>query len=250
MTPDARHTPLRVDFFLSSPICLGQYEYVRLDGVVAHLRARHMDPAAYRRRPSKETVRTGADDMRAIHHRGIYHASVGLLDADEPPNPWMPVRRVPYTDSTIYKRLETGLLCDARLARMANWKHTPGTGPYKHGAIKLVTHPVRRVRFYARADEHVLRGLLAGLYALGKKTAIGYGRIESCDITRITDDRSVVWKGKAMRSIPYEMLDECELSERCGWRPPYWNAHDTKICAPPGASVTLKSGRQLRQIML
>lgn len=250
MAPEVRHTPLRIDFFLSSPICLGQYEHVRLDGVVAHLRARHMDPATYRRRSSSEVVRTGADGMRAIYHRGIYHASVGLLDADEPPNPRMPMNDTPGTDSTIYKRLEAGLLCDARLARMANWKHTPGTGPYKHGAIKLVTHPVRRVRFYARANEPILRELLSGLRALGKKTGIGYGQIKSYDITRTPDDRSVAWNGRAMRSIPCEMLDMYELSEWCGWRPPYWDARDARMCAPPGARVMLKSGRQLRQTVL
>ena len=96
----------------------------------------------------------------------------------------------------------------------------------------------------------MLRGLLAGLYALGKKTGIGYGRIASCDITCIPDDRSVVWEGKTMWSIPCEMLNECELSEQCGWRPPYWNSLDIRICALPGASVTMKSGRKLRRTAL
>lgn len=247
MTPGARHTPLRVDFFLSSPICLGQYEYVRLDGVVAHLRARHIDPDGYRRRSSSKVVRTDADGMRVIYHRGVYHASVGLLDSDEPPNPRMPLNGTQETDSTIYKRLEMGQLCDPRLARMTSWKHTPGTGPYKHAAIKLVTHPARRVRFYARADEHMLHKLLTGLRALGKKTGIGYGQVESYKITKMPDDRSVVWNGRAMRSIPREMLDLCEVSERLGWRPPYWDAGDVRECAPPGARVVLKSGRRLRQ---
>lgn len=246
MTPDARHEPLRVDFFLSSPICLGQYEYVCLDGVVAHLRARSMDPDGYRRRDG--VTAAGGGGMRAIHHRVIHHASVGLLDTDGPPGTGMPLDRIPGSDDTIYKRLEMGKLCDTRLARTSHWKHTPGTGPYKHAAIRLVTVPARRVRFYARADEHVLRGLLAGLLALGKKTAIGYGSIESFEITRIPDDRSVVWKGRAMRPIPCEMLESYETRERCGWRPPYWNAADARMCAPPGARVKLKSGHQLRRI--
>lgn len=216
--------------------------------MVAYLRARRLDPAAYRYRPSREVVRTCADGMRAIYHRGIYHASIGLLDADEPPNPRMPLHCTPDTDGTIYKRLETGMLCDARLARVAGWTHTPGTGPYKHGAIKLVTHPVRRVRFYTRADRRVLEGLLEGLSALGKKTSIGYGQIESWEIAPVTEDRSVVWNGRAMRSIPCKMLDEYELPEMYVWRPPYWNGRDIVPCAPPGARVKLKPGSQLRRI--
>ena len=247
MTPDARHEPLRVDFFLSSPICLGQYEYVCLDGVVAHLRARSIDPGGYRRRDGATAASGGG--MRAIHHRIIHHASVGLLDTDGPPGTG-PQDRVPGSDDIIYKRLEMSKLCDPRLARTSNWKHTPGTGPYKHAAIRLVTVPARRVRFYARADERMLRDLLAGLLALGKKTAIGYGQIESLEIARIPDDRSVVWKGRAMRPIPCEMLESCETRERCGWRPPYWNAADARMCAPPGARVKLKSGNQLRRIEL
>lgn len=247
MTTGARHEPLRVDFFLSSPICLGQYEYVRLDGVVAHLRSRLADPVAHRNRPSESVERSYLDGMRAIYHRGVYHASVGLLDSDEPPNPLMPVGSVPGSDGTIYKRLETGMLCDARLAKMSSWKHTPGTGHFKHAAIRLSVHPVRRVRFYARADEGMLRELLGGLRSLGKKTNIGYGQIESYEVERVPDDRSVVWKGRAMRSMPLELLESWEMVEWLCWHPPYWDAAGARECAPPGARVVLKSGNQIRR---
>lgn len=241
-----RYEPLRIDFFLSSPLCLGGYEYVRLDGVVARLRARRVG-AAHGRMSGGKVELASAGGMRAIYYRGVYHASVGLLDADAPPDPEMPLRDTPDTDGTIYKQLETGMLCDSRLARLGSWTHTPGTGPYKHAAVRLVTHPVRRVRFYALADRRVLEELLDGLPAIGKKTSIGYGQVESYEIVSVHEDRSVVWGGKAMRSIPRWMLDECEFVEMSGWRPPYWHRRDAAQCAPPGVRVKLVSGERLRK---
>ena len=236
--------PVRVDFFLSTPLCIGDYEHIHFDGVLAHLRSRYNNPTEYRKRHSRKAEPQTSGGMRVLHYRNLYHASVGLLDG-EIPNPHQPRHNVLETDMTIYKRFDDVSMFKPDIANLSKWTPAIGSGAYRNNMIKLNILDIRFVRFYARVDIELLKKLLDGLHSLGKKTAIGYGQIKSYEIKEIKEDISVVHRGKAMRYIPQEFLNSWELLESRAWRPPYWDVHNRAKCAPPGSEVSMKSNTSM-----
>jgi hypothetical protein len=89
-----------------------------------------------------------------------------------------------------------------------------------------------RMVAYAHGDRSTLqRALRRGVKYIGKKAAMGKGRVVGIDVEWIDADASLVMDGKAMRWLP---LDGGQRYVRP--RPPYWNNCGKIECCEVGQS--------------
>lgn len=102
---------------------------------------------------------------------------------------------------------------------------------YREYNTPLPLHLCKTMEAYAITfDRGDLQKLLRQkLRYLGKKRAIGLGKITSIDVVNIDDDWSVVKDGRATRFLPSN--DGFKLVRP---RPPYWSIHDRVNCACVG----------------
>jgi len=232
--------PLKIEFRLQSPLALA-HPWLHLEGIVAHLWHRMNNPH-YRALPSKRVEKVQGRLTLPLKryyccHQFIYHASVGLIDAETPEEAWKALDRLQLTK--IYKRFyERGL--DYNRVRVK--KISRGSGYFKDFAMSLPYIPAKRVVFYANGDPDILEVLFEALPGLGKKTAIGYGFIRDFKIKELSENRSIVMDGYAMRPIPYFMLKHHEELVMLAYKAPFWAKESVALCAPPFTKVELKEG--------
>jgi len=221
---ESAYTPLKITFFMRTPICL-TYPFIHFDALLAHLTLRRKDPLGYRCLPSKKVVKSCGDTPLPLKkHHSIYHASISFFDTSDA-----------YT-TTIYKRFCERYL---NLRKIKKKRIDKSRGLFKDYMISLVYIPARKVTFYACGNADEIKTLLQGLPALGKKTAIGYGFVKSFEIKEIDKDYSIIKDGKAMRAIPIKFLRSASDIARLAYKAPYWASENTDLCATPGASVKL-----------
>ena len=95
-------------------------------------------------------------------------------------------------------------------------------GPYKAYRAPLNILLLPWLEWYAVGDAVAVRELCAGIPAIGKKPAQGYGMVERWEVEPWPHDWSEVRDGRLTRAV-YE-LPEGVIGQRriYGMRPPYW----------------------------
>lgn len=89
---------------------------------------------------------------------------------------------------------------------MARWteasKHQLGTGPLKAYDLSLPALTVRELRWSALGDPSGVRELLERVTHVGKKCALGMGKVAEWSVREAADDWSIAREGKLTRRMP------------------------------------------------
>lgn len=105
-----------------------------------------------------------------------------------------------------------------------------------HSTIQCFS--AREITFYARGNKEEIERLLQYIKFIGKKSSQGFGKIKYWKVTTIENDRSLIYKNKAMRFLPCSefetMLDVHEHSkEIVALIPPASRKDCKEICFVP-----------------
>ncbi len=103
-------------------------------------------------------------------------------------------------------------------------------GTYRDWQMPMPLLLCRRMIAYAHGDRSTVQKILRrGVRYIGKKAAMGKGRVLAIDVEWIDSDCSLVKDGKAMRWLPDE-----GGTRRVRTRPPYWNSIGATTCCEVG----------------
>lgn len=233
MTLTNRFTPFKVTFSLQTPVVLGA-PWLNFDGVISHLIFRERLGQDYYTLPSKEPVtihdgqllkplkrsRTyGAGDGGEIIHASVAQFDVSIDQAGT---------------VTVYKRFDEQycheIATDTR-------KVNVGSGLFRAYMMKLPYLPARSATFYCNGDLAEIVRLIGYLPGLGKKTAYGYGMINSVSVEETPEDYSLIKDGVAMRPLPCSFGYDSDEKMMLAYKSPYWDKRNVAVCVPPGAKV-------------
>lgn len=219
------YEPLKITFYLSSPITLN-FPWMYFDGLISHLLLREALGEDFYLLPTKYPFSRALKGIKLpplpIKEKGdMPCSSISFFDNDE--------KRL----EIMYKRFEerwTG----------SNRKITRGVGYYRDYMIQHLYFPISKVTFFVKGHKKTLEELCNLIIGLGDNTRLGWGAVRSYDIQSIETDYSFIKDGKAMRPIPLKLLKKTSEKVNMAWKPPYWAADTITTCAPPGASIVMK----------
>jgi len=129
----------------------------------------------------------------------------------------------PHSDDKAYweKRLDAGRLDIVNTPR----KIDTASGRYRLYHMPIFYRSALYVDWYACGDMEIVADLLSDVWAMGKKTSQGWGRVSRWEISNWDEDLS--W----MRAVPVAGRDfdpsKCLYT---GFRPPYWLPSNQTIC--------------------
>ncbi len=221
------YEPLKITFYLSSPIAL-TFPWINFDSLVGRLLLMSALEEDFFLLPTKDPISRVLKDVDIPlfpikETNGMFHSSVSIFDVNRK------------ALEIMYKRFED---------RWAGGKKkiSRGRGYYRDYMIQHIYIPTRTVIFYVCGDYEILNNLCRYVVGLGDNTRVGWGSVRTYRIEKIDEDWSIVKDGKAMRPIPEQMLEYASEKIALAWRSPYWDPENFEICAPPGAEVRLKNG--------
>lgn len=219
------YEPLKIRFFLSSPITLN-HPWMHFDGLISHLLTIDALGEDFfllpRKFPFSKMLRGVELPPSPIKSNyGLYHASVSMFNNDQK------------NLEIMYKRFEDRW-------SGAKKKIYRGSGFFKDYMIQHIYIPASQVTFYLCADLEVISTLAKLVVGLGDNTRVGWGAVRGYKVEKIKKDWSLVKEGKAMRPIPMRFLKSTSEKVNLAWRPPYWARENIDICAPPLARVIFK----------
>lgn len=130
------------------------------------------------------------------------------------------------------KRINTRHMGIVDLGRSS--KVTVEKGRYRSYHMPVFYRSALWIAWYADGDMEAVRELLRDVWAIGKKTSQGYGRVARWDVEPWPHDWSVERDGQPTRAIPIGgafSLDDHILY--AGYRPPYWLPANQAMCRVP-----------------
>ena len=113
-----------------------------------------------------------------------------------------------------------------------------GAGYFKNYHMPLIVHSYKTISFYVRGDFEKIKELLEKyINFIGKKSSQEYGEISKYEYLDISEDYSIIKKGKLMRHIPAEYKEKLNLKESRIMEksiiPPYWREDYRYLCLIP-----------------
>lgn len=211
---------------VATPVCVN-HPWLHLDGILSHLIQQRRLGRDYYLLPTKSPVgretRLGDRYEHVLCWRQeIPFASISFFDPEN-------LCSIKY-----FKRFEEdGYQGGERRINLSS-------GFFRNWMLTAVYQATHTVRFYGRGHLDLVQELLEDLTALGNDTRVGWGEVVAWTLTPLSEDRSLVWEGKAQRPLPIRYLQRWSDSVALAWRPPYWAAANIELCAPPGAEVEWK----------
>lgn len=107
------------------------------------------------------------------------------------------------TNQTIFKRFDFGLYLDiGDKEKASDSLNNAPSGRYKAHILNYELINADKIVFFANGDFDYLCALLEDLKFIGKKAALGWGKVSSVEIEEINEDFSLVMDGEAMRHLP------------------------------------------------
>lgn len=217
---------LKVILKMTSPIMLA-HPFIHLDGLILHLLYRDVLDDDYYCLPSKNPIDFSPYVKAPIKQtEDVYHASVSFFDTDTK------------FATTIYKRFCTEYL---DLLQTKKRKIRKGSGFFRDYMMRMVYIPAKTVFFYVNGNRAEIERLLRHVVSLGKKSAYGFGRVNSVQIEKLEEDYSLVKDGLAMRPLPVRMLTDVKTQILLAYKPPYWDKRNVNLCAFPATEVKLRN---------
>lgn len=106
------------------------------------------------------------------------------------------------------------------------------SGTFRDYNLAIPVRHLSRLVAYTYGNRHRLEQLLKRLPCIGGKRHRGLGRVESVSVMEIDEERSLTWRGVAMRWLP----DPNGL-RFVRPRPPYWNMTGRVTCCEVGDRI-------------
>ena len=148
---------------------------------------------------------------------GFYHISNPIFE------------KVTLANQVLHKNFDV----DRYFSMFENEKKTKGlyalaNGRYKSHQAYFEKAYIKEIVFYACGDLNVIKELLQGLTAVGKKSSYAWGKINKITIEEISEDWSIVKDKKLMRHVPLNSKYLEDLNEDVAYRlmpltHPYWD---------------------------
>jgi len=210
-------TPLKVAFFLQTPVALG-FPWIFFDSLIAHVALREELGERYYSLPTKIPV-DRIPDLPLKRWRGVYVASVSIFE--------------PETELAVYQFYKRG---DFPFPR---GKIRRGSGFFKDFIIRAAYVPAHKVVFYATGELEEVERLVKKVSALGKERNVGFGAVKEVRVEETEEEWGLVRDGLAMRPIPVKLLRRYEDAAYLAYKPPYWAKESVDLCAVPFTHVEL-----------
>lgn len=109
-------------------------------------------------------------------------------------------------------------------------------GRYRSYHMPVFYLTALHIDWYAVGERRGVLALLRDVWAIGKKTAQGWGRVLRWEVTPWAEDWSVYRAGRLQRAVPAAHLPAFHPGalQLTGFRPPYWARENQTLCAVPG----------------
>lgn len=109
------------------------------------------------------------------------------------------------------------------------------SGPYKAFIFGIERMQVDKITYYVRGDEARISALLSRLKFIGKKSSLGWGKIQRITVETTPEDCSFVCEGKLMRNLPTSHPMVINSGKVALFRPqhPYWKKTGLVECCMP-----------------
>jgi CRISPR type IV-associated protein Csf3 len=114
-----------------------------------------------------------------------------------------------------------------------------GGGEFKAGLFEQEVMATERIHFFVRGDKEFIERLLGELKFVGKKGAIGFGRVGQIFIEEIDSDKGhMLDENTPSKPLPLSGF-KCDSKKVAFYRtrPPYWSNHDLAQCYMPTVSL-------------
>lgn len=213
-------SPLQVTFHLDrgAGTCYDPYNPIHLDGLLQWLLLPlQRTKRVLQRDEPPEEIRLPLLDA-TVRGVQIWRASALFIPEDDAEKP---------TDVRFFrKKFDTAHISAAR----GNVNLASGT--FRDYNLAIPVRHLSRLVAYTYGNRHRLEQLLKRLPCIGGKRHRGLGRIESVSVMEIDEERSLTWRGVAMRWLP----DPNGL-RFVRPRPPYWNMTGRVTCCEVGEKV-------------
>jgi hypothetical protein len=210
-------TPLKVTFFLRTPVALG-FPWIFFDSLLAHVALREELGERYYSLPTKTPI-DRIPDLPLKRWRSVYVASVSVFE--------------PETELAVYQFYKRG---DFPFPR---GKIRRGSGFFKDFIIRAAYVPAHKVVFYATGELQEVKRLVSKVSALGKERNVGFGAVKEVRVEETEGEWGLVRGGLAMRPIPVKLLRRYEDAAYLAYKPPYWAKESVDLCAVPFTHVEL-----------
>jgi CRISPR type IV-associated protein Csf3 len=224
------YTPLSISFKVRPPVYLA-HPWMYFDSLIQYLCMRDALGELFYILPSDQVLPVEDLMIPIKKTEDVYHASVSQFD------------KAPLYQSTIYKRFQDKNVDKLKPRQRQGRVHTD-RGYFKDFMINLPFITPDEVTFYTCADKSELERLLPHLAYLGKKGAIGGGKILNFKIEDAETDYSFFKDGRIMRPIPQRMARSFPLLEgstfmNSSYKPPYWDKRNITMCLVPKSQITV-----------
>jgi len=222
--------PLEITFTLQSPVVL-TYPWINLDGYIAYETGQDIlgsDWALFQDKNPRaiwDALPVPIERWCTVGDMFIYMCSVGRFS-----NP-----------GAISSRQYNKMFCSEGLgvndAKKKSYMIVGGQ--FKLRCIRYPLNYSTSITFWCRGDKATLERYCSNIVALGTRTAAGNGRIGSCNITSIPEDRSIEHPEFGInRPVPVKMangLSSRKLGEiaMLSCRPPNWSKPNHVLCRVP-----------------
>jgi hypothetical protein len=210
-------TPLKVTFFLRTPVALG-FPWIFFDSLLAHVALREELGERYYSLPTKIPV-DRVPELPLKRWRGVYVASVSMFE--------------PEAELAVYQFYKRGDF------PFPKGKIRRGSGFFKDFIVRAPYVPAHRVVFYATGELDEVKRLVGKVAALGKERNVGFGAVREVRVEEVEEEWGLVRGGLAMRPIPVKLLRSYEDAAYLAYRPPYWAKESVDLCAVPFTHVEL-----------
>jgi CRISPR type IV-associated protein Csf3 len=222
--------PLQVSFKVRPPVFLA-HPWLYFDSLIQYLCLRDALGEQFYILPSDITLPVEDLQIPIKKTMDVYHASVSQFD------------KAPLYQSTIYKRFNDKNVESLKPKQRKGKVHTD-RGYFKDFMINLPFITPELITFYTCADPKEIKRLLPHLTHLGKKGAIGGGKILGYTVEEAETDYSFYKDGNIMRPIPQELARSFPLLEgtqfmNSSYKPPYWDKSNIKMCLVPKSQITV-----------
>jgi len=210
-------TPLKVVFFLRTPVALG-FPWIFFDSLIAHVALREELGERYYSLPTKTPI-DRIPDLPLKRWRDVYVASVSVFEHE--------------AELAVYQFYKRGDF------PFPKGKIRRGSGFFKDFIIRAAYVPAHKVVFYATGELEEVERLVKRVSALGKERNVGFGAVKEVVVEEVEEEWGLVRGGLAMRPIPVKLLRRYEDAAYLAYKPPYWAKESVDLCAVPFTHVEL-----------
>ena len=127
-------------------------------------------------------------------------------------------------------------------------KYSEGRGNFKNFLLWNEFLILPKLYFYIRGDREKIEDLLKEVSFLGKKSSIGYGKVDSYKVETIKEDKGFLLdENTPSKPLPLDFNLSCNRVAYWNRKPPYWDKTKLEPCYMPNNSLIEKLNSPQKQ---